>query len=364
MRVLFAASPLIGHVFPMMPLALQMMRDGHSVLLATGADAAERLDPVLPVASVATPMTFGVPIRALALHPSAARSAFAGNADPRVAGRIAAQLNRPIRDAMTATAREFKADIIVHEPFAAAAALAAAALDIPAVLHNIGLDHGERIIAEALACLGPARVPPHAAALSIAPPSVVTVPGWPLRYVPYSHPSPPPPDWLNEPCARPRILVTRSTMIGDGRTTMLTSILRAASDVDAEFVIVRPDRRMDRRRHLPDNVRTVGWTVLRDVLPHCTAMVNHGGAGSVYAALHAGIPQIATPDTGDRGWNARSVEQRGAGLAVRARSITPAHLHELVHNTNLAHNARQVAAEISAMPDPKTLSSQLDSILS
>ncbi len=37
MRVLFTASPLVGHVFPMLPLMDAGRDAGHEVVMATGA---------------------------------------------------------------------------------------------------------------------------------------------------------------------------------------------------------------------------------------------------------------------------------------------------------------------------------------
>ncbi|NUS45923.1 MAG: DUF1205 domain-containing protein, partial [Mycobacteriaceae bacterium] len=174
--------------------------------------------------------------------------------------------------------------------------------------------------------------------------------GTPLQYTPYTTPGTETAAFLRRPPERPRILVTRSTMLGDGPDPMLRSVLRAAPHVDAEIVIVRPNRAVERADSLPANVRTVGWTALHEALPHCTAVVNHGGAGSVYAALHAGVPQLATPAPGDRRWNAELVQQRGAGLAARAGRITAEQLTALVTDAALADAARAVSAEIAAMP--------------
>ncbi|MFI1917005.1 glycosyltransferase [Nocardia sp. NPDC020380] len=358
MRVLFVATPLIGHAFPIVPLALHLRAAGHEVLLASGDEVATALRDLLPVDTVAAPMNVRVPLRALAFHPLAARSALIGSADPEVAARVFTAVNVRMAARVTALAERFSPGLIVHEPFAAVAAAAATRLQIPAVLHNIGLDHGDRISARLLERLRMPEVS-DAAVLSIAPPSLVRVTGWPMRYTPFSTAGSPMPRWLSEPADRPRILVTRSTMLGDGPTPFLTAVVRAAPDVAAEFVIVRPDRGVERHRELPPNIRTVGWTVLGDALRTCTAMINHGGAGSVYAALNAGVPQLLTPDTGDRGWNATLVSRRGAGLAVPPRRITADHITRLITDPSLATAAREVAAEMAAMPGPETITQRL-----
>ncbi len=84
-------------------------------------------------------------------------------------------------------------------------------------------------------------------------------------------------------------------------------------------------------------------------------MLHHGGAGSVLSALAAGVPQVVVPGAGDRTVHARLVAARGAGLAVPAREITTATLERVVGDPVLRRNAREVAAEIAAMPPPADL---------
>ena len=53
MRVLVVAAPLLGHVFPLMPLALALRDNGHEVVVATGGEALRVSDSGLPVEDVA-----------------------------------------------------------------------------------------------------------------------------------------------------------------------------------------------------------------------------------------------------------------------------------------------------------------------
>ncbi|MFE1591306.1 glycosyltransferase [Nocardia sp. NPDC058705] len=360
MRVLFVAMPLIGHLFPMMPLVQRLRERGHDIMVATGGDAAAVVRTQLPVADVAPPIDYlRAAVRGLGRHPVLALRSGQGMADARGGAHVFAVTNRPMIEPLLRAAREFRPDVIVHEPFASAAAIVADRLGVPTILHNIALDNGTVIRHELLRLLTDTALPAPTTTLSIAPPSIVRVDGRPLRYTPYSTPGAELPAFLREPSSRRRILVTRSTMLGDGPDTMLRTIVRAAPYVDADIVIVRPDRKTLRTSSLPANIRTTGWLGLREALPHCTAMVNHAGAGSVYAALHAGIPQIATPAPGDRAWNAVSVQRRGAGLSVRARSITADHLNRLISDPDLAANARAVAAEIAAMPSVTDIADEL-----
>ncbi|MEV0542460.1 glycosyltransferase [Nocardia salmonicida] len=360
MRVLFVAMPLIGHLFPMMPLARQLRERGHEVMVATGGDAAAVVRAQLPVADVAPPIDYlRAAVRGLGSHPVLAWRSGKGMADARGGAHVFAVTNRPMIEPLLRAATEFGPDVIVHEPFASAAAIVADRLGVPTVLHNIAFDNGTVIRRELLRLLTDTALPAPVTTLSIAPPSIVRVEGSPLRYTPYSTPGAATPAFLREPSTRRRILVTRSTMLGDGPDTMLRAIVRAAPYVDADIIIVRPDRKTVRTNTLPANIHTTGWITLHEALPHCTAMVNHAGAGSVYAALHAGVPQIATPAPGDRTWNALAVQRRGAGLSVPARSITADHLNTLIEDPDLARNAGAVAAEIAAMPDVSEIADEL-----
>ncbi|KAA0017025.1 glycosyltransferase [Antrihabitans cavernicola] len=364
MRVLIVALPLIGHLFPMMPLAVELASSGHDVRIATGGDAVLARDSGIAVEDIwPLPRSNfgGAAVRALALHPQRALRGMRGIADPQAAGRVFAVVNRPMIEPVFALARRFAPDVIVHEPYAAAGAIAAARLGIASVLHNIALIDGAALLEQILLRLGARAAPAQAfaATLSIAPPSMLTVPGLPMRYAPYSSPGSTAPPWLHESATRPRILVTRSTMLGDGPNAMLDSVLRAAPQVDAEIVIVRPNDPIVNATRLPANVRTVGWIPLYSVLHSCTAILTHGGAGSVYEGLRAGIPQLATPAPGDRAWTAALVQQRGVGLSVPARKITATHLSSLISDPTMVSAAREVAAEIAAMPSVEQVAAML-----
>lgn len=139
--------------------------------------------------------------------------------------------------------------------------------------------------------------------------------GRPMRFVPYSGDGEVP-GWLAEPAGRPRILVSRSTVAGPGAGRMMAAVVRAAGRVDAEFVLVRPDR----TEGLPDNVRTVGWVPIPRVLPFCDGIVHHGGAGTLLGALAAGVPQLVEPGPGDRTVHATLITARGAGLGAAPRT--------------------------------------------
>jgi UDP:flavonoid glycosyltransferase YjiC (YdhE family) len=89
--------------------------------------------------------------------------------------------------------------------------------------------------------------------------------------------------------------------------------------------------------------------VVDEPLACADAIVHHGGAGTVLAALAFGVPQLVIPGPGDRRHNGELVARRGAGLTgapVRSTII------RLLADDGLRSAAAEVRAEIAAMPDP------------
>ncbi|MCW3815237.1 DUF1205 domain-containing protein [Micromonospora sp. DR5-3] len=367
MRVLVASAPLIGHVFPLLPLALALRDAGHEVLVATAADGLAAARSGLPVRDVAPAFDFGRIARGVLLrHPLIARAELAGTAGTRGAALLFGQVNDELADGLVALAREWSPDVVMYEPFAAAGALAAARVGVPAVRHENSLFDGRELVRVTTARLTRAlrrnhvaAIPPPAGAIAVAPPSVVTQDGWPMRYEPYGGGELP--AWLREPGERPRVLVSRSTVAGPGGAGPMRAVVAAADRVDAEFVLVRPHGRLARSA-LPANVRTVDWIPLNAALPASAALVHHGGAGSVLGALVAGVPQLATTGPGDRRYNATLAANRGAGIAAPAGGISADVLTRLVTDTQLAAAARQVSREIAAMPPPAELVARIESL--
>ncbi len=361
MRVLVVSAPMLGHVFPMIPLARALQNAGHEVLLATAGDALAARDAGLHIEDIAPTFQFGrIARRTMMRHPLIAKAELAGEGGTRGVRLLFGAVNEEMVDHAVALATRWAPDLVVYEPLAVAGALAAARLGIPAVLHENSLFDGPELVrvtatrlTRALQRHGVETLPPNAATMTIAPPSVVGArSGWPMQYVPYSGDGTLP-DWLGGRPEQPRILVSRSTVGGPGGSRLMSAVVAAAPHVDAEFVLVRPDRHVMRQGLLPGNVRTVDWVPLTAALATSTAIVHHGGAGTVLGALAAGVPQLVVSGPGDRTYNARLVAARGAALATAAKDITAATLTRLLTDAALTSAADEVRQEMAAMPSPE-----------
>ena len=74
----------------------------------------------------------------------------------------------------------------------------------------------------------------------------------------------------------------------------------------------------------PDNVTVTPWVRHADVLPHCSAVITHGGHGTVMKALIAGVPLVLVPLGRDQPDNAGRVVHADAGIRLRKNATVSA----------------------------------------
>jgi UDP:flavonoid glycosyltransferase YjiC (YdhE family) len=371
MRVLFVASPMVGHVLPLVPLAAALRDAGHDVVVATAADAVPPARAAhLQVRDVAPGFDLRRVFVPTALrHPVLAVRSAHGDPGTVLVGYLFAPVADRMADRLVALADEWRPDLVVHEPLAVAGSLVAARSGVPVVLVDMALFDARQLRDSAASRIGPVmrrhgvdRLPAVAEVLVTAPPSVTRASrGRPMRHVPVAGDRPAPAE-LTRPGPRPRVIVTRSTVADPRPDPLMRRVVAAAADADIDVVLVRPDRRAT-RMELPPNVRTVDWLPFATVFPAASGVVHHGGAGTLLTALAAGVPQLVVPGAGDRTVHARLVAARGAGLAVPAKEITTAHLERLVSDPGLALAAREVATEVAAMPGPRELVEPLTALV-
>ncbi len=77
---------------------------------------------------------------------------------------------------------------------------------------------------------------------------------------------------------------------------------------------------------LPPFARHCKFAPFLKLLPHCAALVHHGGAGTVAKALATGTPQLVLPLAWDQPDNAARVKRLGAGDWLRPGARDGAHL--------------------------------------
>jgi UDP:flavonoid glycosyltransferase YjiC (YdhE family) len=98
----------------------------------------------------------------------------------------------------------------------------------------------------------------------------------------------------------------------------------------------------------PRNVLVRRWVRHADVLASCSAVLTHGGHGTVIKALAAGVPLVIAPLGRDQPGNAARVVHAGAGLRV-PRTASAATLQRAIGQVLDDHRYRAAARRMAAI---------------
>lgn len=187
----------------------------------------------------------------------------------------------------------------------------------------------------------------------------------PIRYLPYNGPAVVP-DWLRESPRRTRICVTlgMSAREGLGRSTVsLADLVGALGDLDVEVVATLNGSQREALEAVPNNVRLVDYVPLHALLPGCSAVVHHGGAGTWSTALYSAVPQILVAEIWDAPLKARMLAEFGAGLAQPIDELTPESLRgkiiRVLGEPSFMDNARRLRDEMAAEAAPSDVVDEL-----
>ena len=119
----------------------------------------------------------------------------------------------------------------------------------------------------------------------------------------------------------------------------------------------RPDRRASA------NVSVRRWARHADVLPSCSAVLTHGGHGTVIKALTAGVPLVVVPLGRDQPDNAARVRHAGAGLRLSKKAGVPAlrdAIGRVLDEPRYRAAARRMAATLAAERDEDLVVDELE----
>jgi UDP:flavonoid glycosyltransferase YjiC (YdhE family) len=365
-RILLTVAPGgAGHVFPLVPLAWALRCAGHEILLATaGQGAALGSGAGLTTIDVAP----GLDMSALIAATFGNGGGSARTGLPREqAIKLFTTVSREMLDGTRRCVDISSPDLVIYENMHGAGAVAAAEHGIPAVEHAIVWAAPPEAFVSAMwpALTGLAPHVPAVAAIGIAPPSLAPAPdpGWSIRPVPYTGGAVVPIDVLAPP-EQPRVLVTMGSVLP--RTAgvgLLRELLGALAQEPVE-VLVAVGEDPAQLGPLPASVHAHPWLPLTAALPHCAAIIHHGGAGTCLAALAAGIPQIILPQGADQFLNADSLIARGCALRGSAEpDQLRSALREALSGT-LDGPVAQMRQEIAEMPPPPVVANALITLLS
>jgi MGT family glycosyltransferase len=123
------------------------------------------------------------------------------------------------------------------------------------------------------------------------------------------------------PGDKPLVLVAPSTS-QDPDHRLLAASLRGLADAPVRVLATWNRRPPPRRLAVPGNARLVEWVSYSRTMPHCDAVVCHGGHGTVIRALSSGCTVVACPAGGDMNENAARVDWAGVGVRLPRRYVS------------------------------------------
>lgn len=362
MRILITSTGGAGHLHPLLPYAAAFRRHGHDVRVAAPASVTATLEKaglhhvVLPTPA---PEVFKATMARLdaakgeAVFPIVIQQLFYG---------IAGQAALP---EVLAAVRDWRPDLVLREAAEPAGAVAAEALDIPHARVNVHNPEIEELFVklgadpvDALRVMA-GLSPDDGAALRSEPvftafPAALdstTPANLPFR-VRGAAPSPRVRDALDLPF----IYLTLGTVAGrvPKSQAAFRTLLAAVEGLPVRVLLtLGPVMPLAELGPVPANVTVETFVPQAEVLSRATAVLCHGGAGTVLGSLAAGLPLVVTPLFADQPANARSVAASGAGIAVADGTAgdVRAALQQVLAEPAYRQRAGQIAEDIAALPD-------------
>ncbi|MFJ2399567.1 glycosyltransferase [Streptomyces sp. NPDC087843] len=376
MRILMFGNPLLGHLLPMLPLARELRKQGHTVAFATAAHMANSMEShgfaLIPTGPTTETAVAEVTRR---LGPD-----WLTNGSPEGVGEFFAGVRVDLAaDEALTSARGWAPDLIVSEHCDYVGPLVAAVLKVPSAV--MAIDPAlEPEVLDALAATAHARylergleAPTHAPAgewlLDLCPPSLQrggdlpTLERMALRPEPHQAPEGTPRAPRPALTGRPRVLVSFSTAMS--ATDRLGSILKSLSTLDIDLVATASGGApVDNTGLDPDRVELVAFLPAAELLHGVSAVVHHGGSGTTFGAAARGIPAVVVPGMPGQQRQAARLAAAGAGLALpmgdqAAPEVVTAAVARLLAEANFTTAAHRLRDEIAAMPSAAEVAAHL-----
>ena len=383
MRVLVCTTGGPGHIYPVIPLALEIQRKGHDVVWATARGSCSIVEG------------FGIATRPAGLMPDERNKRFfqsnpgAFSMPPRerrpvaFAGFFATTAGPVMMEDLIPLFDELKPDLVVHETSELAATPLATARDIPSVTVAFSGRLPTAVMTAGVAAAAPLwsrfglDVPDdlglyadaflHPFAPSLGQRSEGTT-VHDMRPLAMASPSSDPPEWLAAMGThRPLVYATYGTENGPGAPWKAIFGALRSVDVDA---VVTVGRGVDLRSFDallggvdPGQIRIEHFVPQSLLMERAAAVISHGGAGSMLAAGIAGVPQMTAPIGADQFENTDAFVAAGVATSIEDDiddgTTFVNRLRGLLEDRAYKERAEHLAQEFAEMPGPEVLASQL-----
>ena len=380
-RVLCTSTGGAGHVHAVAPVARALRGRGHDVQWAVAPDGGDAVAAMgfewspAGLSTAARRDAAGAAIdEAMQLPMGERRGPLFGALFARAAGPVMQRDLAPVME-------RFRPDVVAREVAELAAAPMAAARGIPFVTvafsgvlperarHEVLEDLGPMWRAEGLGdpcwadVYGQLYLHPFPASFGQRPDSPVVRPIRPDR----GSPSQTPAAWVQAlGLDRPLVYVTSGTERA-ALTFPWSTAFAALDGLDVDVVAtIGPHVDPTTLGAVPPKVRVERFVPQGDLLARASAVVSHGGAGTVLGAAGQGRPQLVVPLFADQWENGVAVRDAGCGVMLRpdrrrVEEIAEA-LLTLLEGSSHREAAARVAAEIVTMPSAADLAAEIEAL--
>jgi MGT family glycosyltransferase len=163
------------------------------------------------------------------------------------------------------------------------------------------------------------------------------------------------PDWVEALSDQPTVYATLGTTFNQA-PHLFDSIFRAFRDLPLNLVVT-VGRSMDPRQFgkQPAHIHVEQYVPQTLILPHCAALIFHGGYNTLLAALWYALPMVIIPaGAGDQWPTARRSAEIGVGVMLDRNPPTPgeilAAVKSVLEQPAYRQRAAQLQQEIKGLP--------------
>lgn len=380
MRILFASTSGEGHLGPLYSLMGEAQALGHSVIIVSSQRAGASLER--------SGFDFVLGSDPPADEAERVWSRFSALSRPEASAMIehdwfATLCAEALAPTMTSTIESWRPDLVIRETCEYSSAIVCDRKGLAQAQLGVSTAAAEYSVLTTLAAPALDARSPGVSARILATPYLTRFPAsldpspYPrtMRYRVSAPPaSAPPPEW---PAGEgPLVYLTLGTSIAPAtRITLLGRALDAVARANVRVLVstgpgVQPHELGSRGA----SVHAVQWVDQPRVLEVADLVVCHGGSGTTYAALGAGVPLVVVPLFADQPTNARLVVEAGAGLALgegsgsadengaaheAALSRLDEAVDEILRHARYRDGARRVQREMREADEPAALLARL-----
>jgi len=322
-RVLFSSTSGQGHLQPLIPLVRAFEEQGHEVLAMAPASLANTLDGAGINHRLGGEPSQEESERVWTLFPTLDRTAASKLVEREWFARLCTDALLP---AVCDAVDEWGPKLIIRETCEYASAILANQKGIPQIQVGISTAAAESSV---LHNLVQPELEERSAGLTKRIFESTYLTKFPESLDPSPYPSTlryrdddrtarePLGDWWPSNTS-PLVYLTFGTMATASKAgqDLFRAVLSSIQDLDIRILVTTGSKMKLDNLDTADNVHVESWIAQDDIFSLASMVICHGGSGTTFGALAAGVPLIFLPMFADQPTNAALIEGAGAGIIV------------------------------------------------